>query len=99
MTIQPSDSHTAMKIFAPGDRVVAINTDMSRPILAPADVAQLSFHFPDGPLHTNQVYHVAAVEPRRDGAQGVFLTGLRVLCGDREVPWISSRRFLSWKMC
>jgi len=80
-----------MQPFAPGDRVVAINTDMSAPILAPAVVARSSFRFPDGPLRRNQVYHIAAVEPLRDGSQGVFLTGQRVLYGNREVSWHHSR--------
>jgi len=44
--------------MSPGDRVVAINTDLSGPILAPPDIVSRPFSFPDGPLRRNQVYHI-----------------------------------------
>lgn len=52
-----------MQPFAPGDRVVAINTDLSKPIMAPPDRTSLPFSFPDGPLRRDRVYHVEAVHP------------------------------------
>jgi hypothetical protein len=69
-----------METFAPGDRVVAINTDMSAPI------------HPDGPLDRNVVYHVIrSARFLADGHQGVFLTGMRVIWGNSIIPWDSSR--------
>lgn len=82
---------STMETFAPGDRVVAINTDHSGPILAPRAVTQLLYNFPDGPLRSDQVYHIAGVESLRDQSQGVFLTGLRVLHGTHEISWHHSR--------
>ncbi len=80
-----------METLSPGDRVVAINTDMSGPILASPRTLPESFHFPDGHLSGNQVYHVDSVQSLTDGAQGVFLTGVRVYLGSREIPWHHSR--------
>jgi len=80
-----------MQTFAPGDRVVAINTDMSGPICGPANPAQHPFHFPDGPLRRDVVYHVVRVEKCRDGNQSIWLTGMRVFWGPQEMPWNSSR--------
>ena len=80
-----------METFAPGDRVVAINTDMSGPILAAPRAMPGSFHFPDGHLRGDQVYHVASVQPLTDGSQGVFLTGVRVYLGSRKISWHHSR--------
>ncbi|RPJ32907.1 MAG: hypothetical protein EHM17_12135 [Verrucomicrobiaceae bacterium] len=80
-----------METFAPGDRVVAINTDMSAPIHPDGDCSQHPFLFPDGPLHRDVVYHVEAIRPLADGHQGVFLTGMRVTWGNQDTPWDSSR--------
>jgi hypothetical protein len=80
-----------MPPFAPGDRVVAINTDLSGPIAGPADPTLHQFHFPDGPLRRGGVYHVAATGPSKDGNQGLFLTGMRVFWGPRALAWNSSR--------
>ncbi|MFZ9938573.1 MAG: hypothetical protein ACO3JG_16160 [Luteolibacter sp.] len=80
-----------MQPFAPGDRVVAINTDLSGPILAPQNTLHRPFSFPDGPLRRNQVYHIASVQPLADGTQGVFLTGMRVLHGGKNISWHHSR--------
>jgi len=80
-----------METFSPGDRVVAINTDLSGPICGPSQPALHPFRFPDGPLRQDVVYHVAAVRRSRDGNQGLTLTGLRILWGAQEMPWNSSR--------
>ncbi len=80
-----------MENFAPGDRVVAINTDMSAPIYPPANSDQRPFQFPDGPLRRNVVYHVEAVCLLSCGRQGVLLTGIRVTWGNEVIPWHSSR--------
>jgi hypothetical protein len=79
-----------METFAPGDRVVAINSDLSRPICADAALPD-AYGFPDGPLKENTVYHVERVRSSRDGNQGLFITGLRVFAGKHHIPWNSSR--------
>jgi hypothetical protein len=68
-----------METFAPGDRVVAINTDISAPIYS--TIMQPAYVLPDGPLRENTIYHVEGVKYTSDGHQGVFITGLRVLVG------------------
>lgn len=80
-----------MEIFCPGDRVVAINTDLSGPICGPSDPSLHPFRFPDGPLRKDVVYHVASVSGSIDGNQSILLTGLRVFWGSREIPWNSTR--------
>jgi hypothetical protein len=80
-----------METFASGDRVVAINTDMSGPIHPDGDCSQYPFLFPDGPLSKNVVYHVKRICFIADGHQGVFLTGMRVIWGDHHIPWAASR--------
>ena len=80
-----------METFAPGDRVVAINTDMSGPIYAMPNADFHPFSFPDGNLRREVIYHIAAVRPGPDGHQAVFITGLRVLWGGLEVPFHPSR--------
>jgi hypothetical protein len=54
-----------METFLPGDRVVAINTDLSGLICGPSQPALHPFRFPDGPLRQDVVYHVAAVMTTR----------------------------------
>ena len=80
-----------METISPGDRVVAINADMSGPICGPTDSAPHVFHFPFGALRLNVIYHVTAVEASKDGNQALFLTGLRVMLDSREIGWNSSR--------
>jgi hypothetical protein len=80
-----------METFSPGDRVVAINTDMSGPICGPTDSAPHVFRFPFGSISRDVIYHVAAVGPSKDGNQALFLTGLRVMLDSREIGWNSSR--------
>ncbi len=80
-----------METFAPGDRVVAINTDMSGPINDPSASPMSAFSFPDGPLRKDVVYHVRTVQALTTGGQGVFITGLRVTLHKRPIPWDSSR--------
>lgn len=83
----PTSKPTSMETFAPGDRVVAINTDMSRPLCGPANPMLHPFLFPNGPLRRGVIYHVASVTgPLSDGYQGVFLTGIRVFWGN---GWLS----------
>jgi hypothetical protein len=79
-----------METFAPGDRVVAINTDMSGPIYMLGDCSQQPYRFPDGPLRQDVIYHVAETV-MRPGRQGIFLTGIRVMWGSYEIPWDFSR--------
>jgi hypothetical protein len=80
-----------MQTFGPGDRVVAINTDLSGPIYDSTGSPMSTFSFPDGPLLRDRVYHVAGVLALRDGSQGVFLPGMRVLQNSREMSWHHSR--------
>ena len=75
----------------PGDRVVAIHTDLSGPICGPDDPALHPFSFPDGPLQKGAIYHAASVQRSRDGNQGLTLTGLRILWGSNQLPWNSTR--------
>ena len=79
-----------METFAPGDRVVAIDTSQG-PLKALTPCDAHPFLLPDGPLRSGTVYHVADVCCIRDGSQGVYLTGLRVLWGSQEVPWNPGR--------
>jgi hypothetical protein len=79
-----------METFAPGDRVVAINTDLSAPICGAKSMPD-AYCFPDGPLKENTIYHVENVRSSRDGNQGLFITGLRVFVGKHHIPWNSSR--------
>jgi hypothetical protein len=80
-----------MQPFAPGDRVVAINTDLSAPICGPANAERHPFLFPDGPLRKDVIYHVVSVSASGDGNQSLKLTGIRVFWGGQELPWNSSR--------
>ena len=80
-----------MEAFSPGDRIVAINTDLSGPICGPSQPALHPFRFPDGPLRQDVVYYIAAVNLCRNGNQGLTLTGLRILWGAQEMPWNGSR--------
>ena len=87
-----------METFAPGDRVVAINTDLSAPMHDPAGSPPGAFSFPDGPLRKDVVYHVDAVDKPGGSNQGVFITGLRVLLRQRLIPW-DARRFRKVDTC
>jgi hypothetical protein len=80
-----------MQPFAPCDRVVAINTDLSAPIYGPANPESYPFLFPDGPLRNDVIYHVASVSASGDGNQCLHLTGIRVFWGSQEMPWNSTR--------
>jgi hypothetical protein len=76
--------------FAPGDRVVAVNTQEGPlKLLAPLDSRR--FDLPDGPIRKGVVFHVSAVTHIKDGSPGVFITGLRCLWGNRDFPWAASR--------
>jgi hypothetical protein len=80
-----------MEKLAPNDRVVAVNTDLSRPVHPGSNYQPQLISFPDGPLRRDRVYHVLRVENRRDGAQAIFITGTRVFLGEEEIPWGASR--------
>jgi hypothetical protein len=80
-----------METFAPGDRVVAINTDLSSPMHGPTGSPLSAFSFPDGPLRRDVIYHVASVHPQASGNLGLCITGLRVFLYNHEIPWNSSR--------
>lgn len=80
-----------MEIFKPGDRVVAINTDLSAPICPPSNPERHPFQFLDGPLRKDVVYHVESVRTKAQAHPGLFLTGCRVMWGNIEIPWHPSR--------
>jgi hypothetical protein len=80
-----------MEKLAPNDRVVAVNTNLARPVHPGSNYQPQLISFPDGPLRRDRVYHVLRVENTRDGAQAVFITGTRVLLGEEEIPWDASR--------
>jgi hypothetical protein len=80
-----------MQPFAAGDVVVAVNTDMSAPILPDVKMSQYAFEHPDGPLKNDVTYQVTMVCLHSSGHQGVFLRGLRVIRGPGEIPWHHSR--------
>jgi hypothetical protein len=78
-----------MEPFAPGDRVVAINTDVSAPVYS--TIVKPVCILPDSPLRENTVYHVEGIKHTSDGNQGVFITGLRVFLGKEQFTWSSCR--------
>lgn len=81
-----------MENFSPGDRVVAIDTTLNGPRVLPNNFpSECSFHFPDGPLELNKVYHVYACNEVGNSTQGLYLTGLRVYLNNTEIAWSSSR--------
>ena len=80
-----------MDRFSPGDRVVAINIDISAPIHPDRDCSLHPFRFLGGSLRRGQVYHVEEVQNMANGMQGLFLTGLSIAWGDLDIPWYSSR--------
>ena len=81
-----------MNNFSPGDRVVAIDTALNGPRVLPNHFPdECSFHFPDGPLQQNKVYHVYACNEIDKGTQGLYLTGLRVFLEQTEISWSASR--------
>ncbi len=81
-----------MENFAPGDRVVAIDIKLNGPRVLPNNFpSDCSFHFPDGPLEPNKVYHVYAINDVGNGTQALYLTGLRVFLDHTEIAWSSSR--------
>jgi len=81
-----------MENFSPGDRVVAVDTKMNGPRVIPNNLPEnCSFHFPDGPLEANKVYHVYACNETGKGTQGLYLTGLRVFLDNTEISWSCSR--------
>lgn len=77
-------------MFSAGDKVVAINTDMSRALLPVQNSTNGQYSFPDGVLRNDVVYYVAAAREISTG-QGIIITGLRVFWLDCEIPWNSSR--------
>lgn len=79
-----------MERFAAGDKVIAINTDMSRAMHPAENSTAAEYWFPDGVLSSDVVYHVAAVREMSHG-QGVFITGLRVYWLNSLIPWSSCR--------
>lgn len=79
-----------MENFSPGDRVVAINTDVSVPIYSKVPIV-LAISLPDGLPRKNTIYHVKSTELSKSGSLGLFITGLRVFYGKSEITWHSSR--------
>lgn len=81
-----------MEHFAPGDRVVAIDTALNGPRVLPNHFeSEGKFRFPDGALEPNKVYHVQACCDTGHGSQGLYLTGLRVFLGKTEISWSATR--------
>lgn len=80
-----------MQPFAAGDLIVAVNTDMSAPILPNGELSQYAFEFPDGPLKNDVTYQVTMACLHPSGHQGVFLKELKVFWGPDEIPWHQSR--------
>ena len=79
-----------METFAPGDRVVAIDT-RNGPLKALIPTAAHPFHLPDGMPRHDVVYHVRDIRYINDGSQGVVLTGMRVFWGLEEISWSATR--------
>jgi hypothetical protein len=67
-----------METFAAGDRVVAINTDMSGPIYDPKGHPTGAFAFPDGPLRKGAIYHVRTVQPLQSSGYRPITIGVSV---------------------
>ena len=80
-----------METFSPGDRVVAINTDMSGPLYSEPGGESRPYSFPNGPLRRDVIYRVDTVVVFNDGIQGLYLTGMRVFWGNEEISWHSPR--------
>ncbi len=83
-----------METFSPGDRVVAINTDFSRPLCGPPDFDRHPFFFPNGLIRNGVVYHVQSVRPGPkggDGYQSIEITGHPVFWGLTLIYWNASR--------
>ena len=80
-----------MEKLAPNDRVVAVNTNLARPVYPGSKYQPQLISFPDGPLRRDRVYHVHRVINYDDGSQAIFITGTRVFLGDDEIPWDGSR--------
>ncbi len=78
-----------MEIFAPSDRVVAINIDGSV-ALRPLGISK-EIRLQDGTLRKNTVYHVERVKLTSDGLQGLFITGLPAFYEASVIAWHGSR--------
>lgn len=79
-----------METFRPGDRVVAIHTDLDGPIYNNFD-QEFHFEFPDGPPQRRVIYQVEEVLTLSDGSLGLYIAGLRILCNSQEITWHHSR--------
>jgi hypothetical protein len=88
---EKADPPQPQETFAPGDHVIAINTDMSTPFCGPPDPSLHPFRFPNGPLRKNVIYHVESVRPSPDGNQSLEITDLPIFWGPHVFYWISSR--------
>lgn len=91
MVPEKADQTPSAETFAPGDHVVAINTDMSTPFCGPSDPSLHPLHFPNGPLCNDVIYHVESVRPSRDGNQSLEITDLPIFWGPHVIYWNSSR--------
>jgi hypothetical protein len=80
-----------MEKLAPNDRVVAVNTNLARPVYPGSKYQPQLISFPNGPLRRDRVYDVHRVINYDDGGQAIFITGTRVFLGDDEIPWDGSR--------
>jgi hypothetical protein len=76
--------------FAPGDRVVAIDTRQG-PLLWKDPRDKNLITTPDGPPRKGVVYHVERIMHTKCGSPGVTITGLRSHWKNLELPWCASR--------
>ena len=83
-------AHNTPHPFAPGDRVVAIDTRQG-PLLwdDPRDKNLITTH--DGLPREGIVYHVEGIMHTSSGDPGVIITGLRSCWGNIDLPWCASR--------
>jgi len=83
-------AHNTPHPFAPGDRVVAIDTRQG-PLLwnDPRDKNLITT--PDGLPREGIVYYVEGIMHTSSGDPGVIITGLRSYWGNLDLPWCASR--------
>jgi hypothetical protein len=79
-----------METFAPGNLVVALNTDTSGRTWGPSDSVPRLSSFLVGSLSRDVVRHVAALDASWDGNQALFPAGLHVMLDSCEIGWDGS---------
>jgi hypothetical protein len=76
--------------FAPGDRVVAIDTRQG-PLLWEEPRDKNLITTPDGLPRKGVVYYVEGIMHTKCGSPGVIITGLRSYWNNLDLPWCASR--------